>query len=129
MSDNNKPEILDLDAIRPPERKIKLAGKEIDVTLVPFDAMLDILDNYEKFKALGTTKEANLKGDELKSMMEWLYETTVKICGRSDDGITKEWLGENTDIVQMIALMGFVIQPLMEKLEQSKNLLAAGLSG
>lgn len=129
MSDNNKPEILDLDAIRPPERKIKLAGKEIDVTLVPFDAMLDILDNYDKFKVLGTAKEADLKGDELKSMMTWLYETTMKICARSDGEITKEWLEKNTDIVQMIALMGFVIQPLLEKLEQSKNLLAAGLSG
>lgn len=129
MSDNNRPQILDLDAIRPPERKIKLAGKEIDVTLVPFDAMLDILDNYDKFKILGTAQEADLKGDELKDMMLWMYETTMKICGRSDGDITKEWLEKNTDIVQMISLMGFVIQPLLEKLEQSKNLLAAGLSG
>ena len=126
MAENNKPEILDLDVIKPPKRAFKLAGKEIDVTIIPFDVMLDIADNIDKFQSLDSQE---LKGEELKAILELLYRTTIKVCGHSDEKITEEWLKKNADVIQLISLMGFIIRPLFQKVADSKNLLAAGLVG
>ena len=134
MSENNKPEILDLDAIKPKERKFKIGGKEIDVTVIPFDVMLDIVDNIDKFKLITANLEEPDKlsaGDlkDIRELLQLLFDTTVKVCSNSNKAINKEWLQKNVDMTQMIKLLAFIIGPLMEKVADSKNLLAVELGG
>lgn len=116
----NKPEILDLDAIRPQKRYFKLSGKQIDITIMPFDVILDIAENMDKFQALN---QGEAKGEDLKIAMKLLYNITLKVCKNADSEINEEWLTKNADIMQMIALMQFIIKPLLEKVGDSKNFL------
>ncbi len=125
MADNHKPEILDLDVIKPKKRLVKLSGKEIDVTVIPFDIMIEIADNYDKFQALALEK-GEIKGEELKAVLELLYKITINICGNSRPEITEDWLKKNVDLVQMLSLMGLIIKPLFDKVGDPKNLLAVG---
>ncbi len=120
----NGPAVLDLDAVRPEKRVVKLAGKEIDVTVIPFECMLDIIDKLDSFQAL---EKDSADGAAVKGALEFLYQTTLRVCQVSDKKITDEWLREHADVVQMVQLMSFVVAPLMERISDSKNLLAAGL--
>ncbi len=119
----NGPAVLDLDAVRPEKRLVKLAGKEIDVSVIPFEVMLDIVDKLDSFEAL---EKDGSDGAAVKGALEFLYKTTLRVCQISDKGITEDWLREHTDVVQMVQLMTFVVAPLMERIGDSKNLLAAG---
>jgi hypothetical protein len=121
---NNGPAVLDLDAVRPEKRIVKLAGKEIDVTVIPFECMLDIVDKLDTFQAL---EKNGADGPAVKGALEFLYKTTVRICQVADKKITEDWLREHADVVQMVQLMSFVVAPLMERISDSKNLLAVGL--
>lgn len=117
------PAVLDLDAVRPEKRLVKLAGKEIDVTVIPFEVMLDIVDKLDSFQAL---EKDGSDGAAVKGVLEFLYKTMLRVCQVSDKSLTEDWLREHTDVVQMVQLMGFVVAPLLERISDSKNLLAAG---
>lgn len=129
MSDTKKPEILDLDAIKPAPRQVKLGEKQIDVTVIPFDVMLDVTENIDRFQVLAAGKAESAGGKELKSVLELLYRTTLKVCQHADPEVTQEWLSKNVDVIQMVTLMGFIVRPLFEKVGDSKNLLLAELVG
>jgi len=117
-------EILDLGSIKPSKRVFKVADKEIDVTVIPFEIMLDIADNLEMFQSLS---KKELKGSELKSALKLLYDITIKVCKNADAKIDEVWLNRNIDVVQMFSLMAFIIKPLFEKLGDEENPLLAEL--
>jgi len=117
-------EILDLGSIKPAKRVFKIADKEIDVTIVPFEIMLDIAENLEMFQALS---KKDLKGSEVKTALKLLYDITIKVCKNADSKIDEKWLNQQIDVVQMFSLMAFVIKPLFEKLGDEENPLLAGL--
>ena len=117
-------EILDLGSIKPARRVFKIADKEIDVTVIPFEIMLDIADNMEMFQALS---KKELKGSEVKSALKLLYDITIKVCKNSDPKVDEKWLNQQIDVVQMFSLMAFVIKPLFAKLGDEENPLLAGL--
>jgi len=117
-------EILDLGSIKPLKRVFKVADKEIDVTIIPFEIMLDIADNLEMFQSLS---KKELKGSELKSALKLLYDITIKVCKNADAKIDEAWLNRNIDVVQMFSLMAFIIKPLFEKLGDEENPLLAEL--
>jgi hypothetical protein len=102
---------------------VKLAGKTIDVTVIPFACMLDIIDKIDSFQAL---EKNGADGEAIKGALQFLYKTTLDVCQNSDPEITEDWLRQHVDVVQMVQLMGFVVAPLMERIGDSKNLLAAG---
>ncbi len=120
------PQILDLDRLRPPKRAVRICGKEVDVTVIPFSVMLDICDGFERFQALG---KGGLRGEDLKAVLTLLRETTKKVCAASPvEGLEADWV-DKLDIEQMIELMTFIVRPLFQKVADSKNLIAAGLGG
>jgi hypothetical protein len=116
MSDK-KTVILDLDTLIPEKRIIKLAGKEIDVSMIPSRVMLKVIKKLDVFAEMGE----NLSDD---SFFE-IADIAVDICKRSFPEITVEWLIDNTDIIQLIELLQFIVSPLRSKIE--KNLQTAQL--
>jgi len=100
-------EILDLDKLIPDQRLIRLAGKEIDVSKVPTRVVLEIEKNKGKLQS---------GGDETFDM---LLDLVCKICRPSFPEITTDWLVDNTDFVQLQALLEFVMKPIREKAEKA----------
>lgn len=101
--------ILDLDKIIPEKRIVKLAGEEIDVSKIPSRVTMEISNKADVF-ASGDSNSFNE-----------VVELVVKICKPSKPDITSSWIIDNTDITQLMALLEFVMAPLREKAEESKN--------
>ena len=102
-----KPELLDLDKLIPDKRAIKLAGREIDVSKVPTRVVLEIEKNKDKLKS---------GSDETFDLM---LDLVCKIIKPSFPEITVDWLVDNTDFMQLQALLEFVMKPIREKAEKS----------
>lgn len=107
-----KPEILDLDKLKPRKRLIKLSGKEIDVSTIPSEVTLEIVE------------KADVIESESAESFDLVFDMIIKICNvtNPDDGITKEWLVKNTSLEQLTAMMEFVMKPIRERVEtNTKN--------
>lgn len=100
-------EILDLDALVPERRIVKLAGKEIDVSVIPSGVILEIEKKKSKLRS---------GGDETFDLM---LDLVCKICKPSFPEIKPQWLIDRTDFNQLQALMEFVMAPIREKAEKA----------
>lgn len=103
-----QPEILDLDKLIPQKRIVKLAGKEIDVSKIPSEVTLEIVEKIDVLSS-GESESFPL-----------VFDMIVKICNATDpdEEITKDWLVKNTSLDQLITLMEFVMEPVRERAEQ-----------
>jgi hypothetical protein len=101
-----QPEILDLDKLIGDKRIIKLAGKEIDVSKIPSKVTLRIADSYE-----------DLKEDNPESM-NILMDIVMDIIKPKNPEVTQDWIIENTDIKQLIALIEFIMKPVNERIKK-----------
>jgi len=100
--------IVDLDAVKPPKKIIRLAGKEIDVSIVPFEKVLDMLDKIDVVdeKTPGYTK-----------LILGTFSGVMKdILKDSDEDITDDWIHKNIDSTRMLKLINEIIIPLMQDL-------------
>lgn len=97
-------EILDLDKLIPDKRIVKLAGKEIDVSKVPTRVVLEIEKNKDQ-----------LEGE---ASFDLVLDMVCKICKPSFPEISVDWLIDNTDMNQLIAMLEFVMKPIREKAEK-----------
>jgi hypothetical protein len=100
-------EILDLDALVPDTRIVKLAGKEIDVSIIPSAVVLEIEKNKTKLKS---------GGEETFTLV---LDMVSKICKPSFPEVTSQWLIDNTSFEQLQALLDFVMKPIREKAEKA----------
>ena len=110
---NDAPKILDLNKIKPPERKVLLKNKEIILSKIPSRVTLEIAEKYEELNDPNNSKAF----DDLMSL-------TMKIINSQNDDseITKDWLIDNTDFEQLYALMEFLLEPVKERAEEeAKN--------
>jgi hypothetical protein len=98
-------EILDLDKVIPKKRIVKLAGKEIDVSIIPSEVTIEMATKQEEMKA-GTNNS-----------FEMVFDTAVKICNASnpDEPVSKDWLIKNTTLDQLLALMEFIMKPFADR--------------
>lgn len=101
------PEILDLDKLKPAKRIVKLAGKEIDVSVIPSGVTLELIDKMDVIES------------ESAESFELVFDLILKICNATnpDDGITKEWLVDKTDLNQLMAMLEFIMRPIRERAE------------
>ena len=94
--------IKDFDKILPPKRIAKLAGKEIDVSLIPSRVSLELAifrDNVLKMKSSEEQQRKSL-------------EIVAKVCQVKNPKITVDWLLDNTHYEQLIEFIDFVLEPL-----------------
>ena len=107
--------IIDLDAIKPQERFIKIGDKKINVTIVSFERILDIVDRIDKLS----------DPDKGTSSQRWILETfndvTKTILKDADPEITDEWLEDNIDAPRMIKLITELVMPILNEMDIDVN--------
>ena len=100
--------IVDLNAIKPSKKTILLAGKEIDISIIPFERVLDVVDRVDS---------VNEDQPGYTKMILGTFSTTMKnILKDADASITDEWLLKNIDSTRMLKLINEIIIPLMQDL-------------
>jgi len=100
--------ILDLDALAPEPRIIRLGGEEIDVAQIPTRPMLQIVQFYDKQKAGKMSTEESL--DKILGIFGGL-------CEKKNPKITKDFLLDNLPMEQMMAFVNFIIEPITKSVD------------
>ena len=89
------------------ERIAVIEGEEIDVSKISTRVMLSLVELKDKRDEL----EAGGTG-----IFYELIEIIAQAC-KSNPKITSDWLIDNTDIMQLLDLMEYIIAPLTAKVE------------
>lgn len=97
----SEPIIKDFDKIIPLKRIAKLAGEEIDVSLIPSRISLELAIFRDKVLAMKSEDQ------QRKSL-----EIVAKVCQVKNPKITVDWLLDNTHYEQMIEFIDFVLEPI-----------------
>ncbi len=95
------PIVKDFDKLAPQQRQARLGGRVIDVTTIPARVLMEaarFADEIEKY-----TGEERL--DKALSLV-------VRIAKVHDPEITLDWLLDNADLNQLLALIDFTLEPL-----------------
>lgn len=117
-------EIEDLDALKPPERKIKIGGKVIDVSNIPFDVSLDVIRNLPTLVKMGKMVKAGetfdnveeVEGKSIEDCLRLLHDVVKKVLKNADPEINDDWIGKNIGFSQMIRLTQIIMEPVMSSL-------------
>lgn len=98
------PEVRDLDVLRPPQRIVRLAGEEIDVSFIPTGLTFDIDQVTTEMAGLDTKKLA--AGDPETARLA--FDLSVKLCATfcqwKHPHMDADWFRENTDANQLRVL-------------------------
>lgn len=103
----SKPVFKDFDAVIKQQRTARLAGEEIDVSLIPSRVMVELLE------MMGSKDLENVEN------FFAVMELVAKVCQVSNKKITVDWLYDNTDLDTLLDFAEFVIQPVKEKAAKS----------
>jgi len=119
-------EIINLDVISPPKRIVKVKGKNIDISVIPFKVTVKMMKHAADFQKLGQMVEDGDIDDESKMAdhLETMFDITRDILKNSDDGIDDKWIDRNLGSKQVILLinkiMGFVFEEFGEPKKAQK---------
>lgn len=119
-------EIIDLDVISPPKRIVKVKGKEIDVSVIPFKVTVKMMKYATEFQKLGKMVEDGEVEDEgqMATHLETMFDITRDILKNADDEIDDKWIDRNLSGKQVILLinnmMGFVLAEFGESKKAPK---------
>jgi len=115
----SEPIIHDLDVLRPQPEYVQLAGKKINIAGIPSGIAVDIIGLHGKLLDLAGSPE-KLKKIEAGEDAEKSFEVAAELCGvitrAQHKEMTKDWLLKNTDIVQLVALMNYIIKAVQRSL-------------
>lgn len=100
----NESLIRDFNTVIPRKRIAKLAGEEIDVTLIPSRIALELSIFRDKVLDMKSFEEVQRKSLEL----------VAKVCQVKNPKITVDWLLDNTHYEQLIGFIDFVLEPLLK---------------
>jgi hypothetical protein len=117
-------EIEDLDALKPPERKIKIGGKVIDVSNIPFDVSLDVIRNLPTLIKMGKMVKAgefddNVKevnGKSMEDCLKLLLDVVKKVLKNANSEIDDNWIEKNISFSQMVRLTQIIMEPVISSL-------------
>ena len=110
--------VLDLKVFKPEARHFRLLeseGKEvkkIDVSRVPTDAVISILDNVDLLVKMQ-------KGDVSREAFDMLLNVAVQTCQANDQEITRDYLLEALDVFGLVELIMFIIEPVFERMRNN----------
>jgi len=102
-----KPIIKDFDKVIRQKRIAILAGREIDVTMIPSRIMIELIDMMDS--------------DNLQDPKNFgrIMEMVARVCQVSDKEITADWLYDNTDIDQLLDFAEYVMEPAKARAKES----------
>jgi hypothetical protein len=102
--------IVDFDKIIPDKRIAKIAGKEIDVSVIPARITLEVAKFRDGW--LGMSSE---------ELQQKSLEIVEKICKATDPDFDIEEVLDKTNFDQLAAFMDFVMEPLNRSREEDKG--------
>ena len=106
--------IIDLDVIKPKERVVKLCGKTIDITMISFDIILDIMEKTQ-------TLDVEHEGKDQIAMLRLFKDTINRILKESDKTIDDKWLKANMDHMRYMAAIDQTITPMMNEFTETRG--------
>jgi len=115
------PKIEDLDVLRPPEEKIKLGGKILDISFIPSGIAFSLLQKQDKLVKLQKRAQKNPDDDEAsREVFELMAEICAELTSYQHKEMDIEWLRTKTNIQQLTKLMQLVINSVMRSTETVK---------
>lgn len=106
-------DIIDLDILRPKARKVKLAGKVIDVSFIPCGITFEV-DSL--VRELSSLDEEKMKTDEKE--VQRAFNIALKLCSvfatLKYPDMTVEWFENNTSPEQVNALTNSIKEALAD---------------
>ncbi len=93
-------EVYDLDILRPPPKKVKIGGKEIDVSYVPCGITFEVDRLASELHAFDIA-EVKAGGEVTKAAFNILIELCSTFCSCKHPEMTKDWFLKNADVAQM----------------------------
>jgi hypothetical protein len=113
------PEILDLDVLRPPKKIVRLAGKTIDVSMIPCGITFEI-DKIVRDLMLVDQTKVDENGEETRKA----FDLTVKCCAIfasvEHPEMTEEWFRKNVDARQAAEMAKVIRDTLLSSYEGVK---------
>lgn len=90
-----------------PKRIAVIEGEEIDVSKISTRVMLKLVELKDR--------REELEAGEIGIFYELIE--IISQCCKANKKITADWLIDNTDIMQLLDLMEYIIEPLTVKVE------------
>lgn len=101
--------ILDLDALAPEPRIIRIGGEEIDVARIPTRPMLQMVRFYDQ------QKEGKMSTEESLDKILGIFGD---LCSKKNPTITKEFLLDNLPVQNLMTFVNFIIEPLTKEMDK-----------
>lgn len=98
-------EILDLDVLRPEPKKVKLAGKELDLSFLPLAITFDVAAIIDKLNGLDADKLGKNDPAEVRKAFDLGVELCVVFCQHQYPEMDLAWFNKNTTVVQVNKLV------------------------
>jgi len=117
-------EVVDLDILRPPPKKVVLAGKEIDVSFVPCAITWEVDRLVKQVYEISETelgnaadaaeaiKELANNGDATARLFDVTIELCATFCANQHPAMTVDWFKTKTDPAQVNKLSEIIIETL-----------------
>jgi hypothetical protein len=104
-------EVVDLDILRPPPKKVVLAGKEIDVSFVPCAITFKVDELVRKIYGFDM-EEAQKGGEVTNEVFGLTLELCATFCENQHPDMTLAWFKANTDPAQINSLSTLITETL-----------------
>jgi len=121
----SEPIIYDLDLFRQSQVYVRLGGKQIDISFIPSGIAIDIMKLQTELMSLTNSgeklKRMEAGGDEAQRGFEIAAELCAAITKNQHPEMDKDWLMQNTDIVQIKALMDHVTKAVFRSLQSVED--------
>lgn len=106
-------EIIDLDIIRPNKKRVKLAGKIVDVSYVPCGVTFEVDDLIRKLGAIGPAKLENDPAAQKEA-----FSISIKLCSLFFSvhypDMTEKWFLDNVAIDQINVIVDAIKDALID---------------
>lgn len=100
--------IIDLNVIKPKEQVIEVDGKKIDVSVISFGVVLDIIDKMDE---LSNIEKGGRKAN--RKMLEIFGDIVDQILKDSDPEIDDKWIKKHISGFRRMMLIDRVVTPLL----------------
>jgi len=102
------PEIVDLKTLKPDDIIIELGDKKINISNIPFEVALDIIDKVDELR-----EEKDYSKRKLLSMFR---DIVIKVLHEADPEIDEKWVRKNVNAFQMMILIDKIVNPILKGL-------------
>jgi len=107
-------EVFDLDILKPKSRKVKLAGKEIDVSFIPCGITFQIDQVSRDLANIDQEKIAINDDTEIKKAFDLAIKLCCIFCTVKYPDMDEKWFKENVNAAQVQLFASHIKQALIE---------------